>query len=211
VLEFDALIREKHPQTPVFWLGESMGALIMLHTAAASRNHHPPAGLVLLSPAVGIRDGVGRFKYWLARSSILLAPWRRITLAQLDPARIPQMRITSDFTQAMQVDTTPHYVPAHSLRLFGEVDKMMRTSVAAAGKLSLPVFVLYTPKDPVVSAAQVERWFEHFQTTDKSLLLFPEDYHLILHDRDRWRAVKEIAEWLTERAGRKPEQAGERR
>ena len=106
------------------------------------------------------------------------------------------MRITSESTQASQAPLTPHLVPAHSLRLLREVHSLMRGSRPAAEKLELPVLVLYTPNDPVASQRQIEAWFETIGSLDKTAILFPEDYHLILHDEHRWQAVNDIGDWL---------------
>lgn len=196
--EFSGLVTAEHPGVPVFWLGESMGSLIVLQTATDGPREESarPRGLILLSPAVDLREELPRWKGHIARAASRVAPGYRIPLAQLDPAQVPDMRITSDATQSSQAPLTPHLVPAQSLRLLREVYALMRGSRAAADRLDLPVLVLYTPNDPVASRRQIETWFESIDSLDKTTLFFPENYHLILHDDQRWKAVEGIGDWL---------------
>jgi alpha-beta hydrolase superfamily lysophospholipase len=204
--EFSKLVSAEHPGVPVFWLGESLGSLIVLHTVTDGPHEEfaLPRGIILLSPAIALREGLPRWKGHVARAASLVAPWHRIPLAQLDPGQVPDMRITSVSTQASQAPLTPHLVPAHSLRLLREVHSLMAGSHTAAARLTLPVLVLYTPNDPVASQRQIERWFDHIDSLDKTPLFFPKDYHLILHDENRWQAVGDIADWLLGHVAKSP-------
>jgi len=198
VQEFAHLVAAEHPGVPVFWLGESMGSLIVLQAATdpVRPDAMRPRGLVILSPAIDIREEFPRWKACFARMASRFAPTHRIPLAQLDPAQIPDLRITSDTTHTSQAPLTPHLVPAHSLRLLREVHSLMAASRRAAPRLNLPTLVLYTPNDPVASRSQIENWFDAIESLDKTPLFFPKDYHLILHDTNRWQATEAIADWL---------------
>lgn len=208
VREFAALVRAENPEQPFFWLGESMGSLITTHALAKGPREASaqPDGLLLLSPAIALRDSLPAWKSYAARAASWVAPGQRIPLARLDPKQVPGMRITRDTTHESQAPKTPHLVPAQSLRLLREVGGMMRGSQAAARQLHLPVLVLYTPNDPVVTQAQVEAWFAQLSSADKTRLFFPDDFHLILHDEHRWQAVSQIGDWILERA--RPSGAG---
>lgn len=196
--EFSSLVTAEHPGVPVFWLGESMGSLIALHTVTDGPGEESarPRGLILLSPAVALREELPRWKGHFARAASRVAPSYRIPLAQLDPAQVPGMKITSASTQASQAPLTPHLVPTHSLRLLREVHSLMSRSNRAASQLNVPVLVLYTPNDPVASRKQIEAWFENIASIDKTPLFYSEDFHLILHDDRRWQATAEIGDWL---------------
>lgn len=196
--EFTTLVAAEHPGVPIFWLGESLGSLITLHTVTEAPREKliGPRGVILLSPPVALRKGLPWWKGCLARMVSRVAPTCRIPLATLDPSRVPSMQITRDATQASQAPLTPHLVPSHSLRLLREVHSLMVHSEAAAGHLALPTLVLYTPNDPVASRRQIEGWFSQIASLDKTPLFFPDDFHLILHDDHRWQATTQIGDWL---------------
>lgn len=211
--EFTTLVRHQHPGVPLFWLGESMGSLIVMQTAArlaADKSFELPQGVLLLSPAVGLRDRLPAWKEWLVRGLGHVVPGKRIDVAQLAPDHVPHMQVTRHTTHASQTPLTPHAVKGQSLRLLLEVERMMRRSEEAARALSLPVLVLYTPNDPIVTQEQVERWFEHVAAQDKTRLFFPKDFHLILHDDHRWEAVEGIGDWVLARVAAKRKAASTR-
>jgi alpha-beta hydrolase superfamily lysophospholipase len=59
LLTFHTLVRQQHPNVPVYWYAESLGTLIALHTVAnqmeGERARLRPAGMILSSPAAGLR------------------------------------------------------------------------------------------------------------------------------------------------------------
>jgi alpha-beta hydrolase superfamily lysophospholipase len=87
-------------------------------------------------------------------------------------------------------------VPAFALRLFAEIEQLIKTVPAAAAALDVPVLVLYTPHDPLVSREAVEHFFDHIGSPRKTKVFFPDSYHLILHDSERARAVQTVEDWL---------------
>lgn len=199
LLEFDALVRQQHPGTPVFWLGESLGSLIVLHALPAAEGAAAPAGLILLSPAVGLRTPIPPWKYAALRVAGALAPHRRVSLADLNPS-VGGLRVTSTTTQASQAPLTLHWVERQSLGLLAIIDRLMQFSRKSAGDLHLPVLVLHSPQDPVCDTPRVRAWLEKVPSHDKRLSLHEDSFHLILHDEHRWDAVEEIAGWIGQRA-----------
>ena len=193
--ELHELVSARHPGVPVFWLAESMGALIAMHALTES----PPggvSGLVLLSPPVALRKPPPRCGYLAARVAMCLAPRWRVSIFSFDEERTRAMRVTSDSAADTRIAATPHFVERQSLRLLHEVEKMIARSTFAARRLTAPLLVLYTAGDPIASREQVEEWIEEVAGTDKTGVFFPRAFHLILHDEDRWDGVRRIAEWV---------------
>lgn len=196
--DFTALIKQRHHGLPVYWYGESLGALIAIHTAAESDPRLEPAGIILSSPVVQLRDNLklGFFKNMLVRATLNLLPGKKISLERLGNSEV---QVTSHTTHREQMSRTAHYVPAFTLRLFAEIEKLIHGSDNAAQRIKVPVLVLYTPHDPLVSKEGVEEFFTRLDTPWKRKEFFPTSYHLILHDDERERAVKVVGQWLKAR------------
>lgn len=193
--DFTALVKLHHRGLPVYWYGESLGALIAIHTAAISDPRLEPAGIILSSPVVRLRDNLQLpfFKNLLVRATLNLVPGKKISLERLGNAEV---QVTSHTTHREQMHHTPHYVPAFTLRLFAEIEQLIQGSDTAAQRVKVPVLVLYTPHDPLVARESVEEFFTKLDTPWKRLEFFPDSYHLILHDDERPRALKVISQWL---------------
>ncbi len=200
LLDFTAVVSRRHPGAPVYWFGESLGALIVIDSLASL----PPgqklvAGMILTTPVVELRGNLkpGFWKNLGLRSLILLAPCRRVSLEELGNSEV---QVTSTTTHRGQMQHTEHYVKDFTLRLFGQIGRLIRRSGDSAARISVPVLVLYTPNDVLTSKEGVESFFDRLAAPDKSKVFFPDSYHLILHDKDRSAALKALSQWLDRQA-----------
>lgn len=210
LLAFTRQVREHHPGAPVFWYGESLGALIALHALAEAPTRAatapPVAGLILASPVTSIRSMPPKWKIAAVRTLMRLAPGMRISLESLGNREARKQKVTSTTTHREQMEKTPHYVETFTFRLFHEVERMIRTSAQAGATIDVPLLVLYTPNDVFTSRKGVERFFDAAGPADKTRLFYPDSFHLILHDKDREAALQALRQWTRQRIppGRTP-------
>ncbi len=196
LLDFTALVQRRHPEVPVYWFGESLGALITIDaTASLPEGQKTVSGIILTSPVVALRDNLRPAfgKNLILRTLLRLWPAKRISLEAMGNSEV---QVTSTTTHRGQMEQTEHYVKNFTVRLFGEVEKLIRQSAAAARRITVPVLVFYTPNDALTPHEGVERFFASVASGDKTSVFFPESYHLILHDRDREEALQRLSAWL---------------
>ncbi len=197
LLEFTQLLHAQHPTLPIYWYGESLGSLIVIHSLAKlGETQQLVAGVILSSPVIAFRHDLPAWKYWPIRFLCAVWPGKRISLESLGDREV---KVTNSTTHKQQMEHTPHYVEFFTLRLFRAVDKMVRTSDAAASKVTLPTLLFYTPNDVFTSAAQVEAFYRPIPATDKQKICYPDSYHLILHDVDRPNVLKALEQWMKAR------------
>lgn len=207
LLEFHRLVRERHPGKPVFWYAESLGTLIALHTVTDLMEDDPgeqPAGIIMSAPAAGLRMRASKLRMRIIHTLVRMLPWVRVSLSQMAGLDEKDIQVTAESTHGGQMAVTPHHVSKFSLRLLGEVDEMMRSCRKSARKLRMPVLVLASPHDVIADEEQVQAFFESIGSKDKMIHWYRESYHLLLHDRERERVMKEATEWVTERAKNAP-------
>jgi acylglycerol lipase len=194
LLEFTVQIRQKHPGIPIYWYGESLGSLIVLHTLSQLPEQAATIdGVILAAPVIAFRHDLPWYKYWPIRLLTWIHPKKRISLESLGEQEV---KVTSGTTHKEQMEKTPHYVEFFTLRLFRAVDTMVRRSEKAARRVQVPVLLLYTPNDVFTSQQQIESFFAQLGTSQKEKIIFPHSYHLILHDVDRAEALHHIEQWL---------------
>lgn len=194
---FHLLVRRKHPKTPVFWYGESLGSLIALHTAAdLLGNRADPKGLILASPVAGLRQTISGFQRFLLETAAKLSPRSRYTLGELAGVDEKKIQVTSHSTHGTQMAVTPHHVSAFTLRLLTTIGALLDENVRAAHRLKMPVLFVASPNDVLSSADQIQALFSEVRSKDKRLLWYSRSYHLLLHDVQRAEVVKDVAQWL---------------
>lgn len=196
--DFTTLVKRRHRGQPVYWYGESLGALIAIQAAAHGGPRTDPQGIILSSPVVELRENLrpGLLKNFALRAMLNFLPGQRIALETLGNAEV---QVTSHTTHRGQMQHTAHWVPAFTLRLFAEIEQLIKKAPEAATKVEVPVLVLYTPHDPLVSQEGVERFYNLLASPKKTREFFPKSYHLILHDTERARALEVVSNWLARR------------
>jgi alpha-beta hydrolase superfamily lysophospholipase len=206
LLTFHTLVHQQHPNVPVYWYAESLGTLIALHTVAnhmeGERASLRPAGMILSSPAAGLRLRPQGAKASLLHAMIFALPWLKVNLEKLGGVNDKDIRVTHDTTFAAQMAVTSHYVSRFSLRLLGEIDKMMRQLPEAAARLHVPVLVLATPNDVIASEQQVSDFFQQIASGDKTIHWYRKSYHLLLQDIERQEVLRDATLWVERRVGK---------
>jgi alpha-beta hydrolase superfamily lysophospholipase len=194
-------VRCRHPNIPVYWYGESLGSLIVSHALGAQDGGKATVdGIILSSPIIGFRQEVPWWKYWLIRGVAAVWPSKRIALESLGDSEV---KVTNDTTHKQQMEKTDHYVQYFTLRLFREIEKMVRGSGGLAPKFHVPILLFYTPNDVFTSREQVEEFYDRLGSKDKTKIFYPDSYHLLLHDKDRPNVLKELDHWFQRLAGEK--------
>lgn len=202
LVTFHHLVRERYPGVPVFWYSESLGTLIALHaiTSHMPDSRHWPEGIIMSSPAAGLRLRPKGLRATMLYTAIATLPFIRVNLEKLGGVNDKDIRVTHDTTHGAQMAITSHYVSHFSLRLLGEIDVMMRTVPEAAPRLKVPVLMLASPNDVIASDEQIRMLFEILGSHDKTIHWYLESYHLLLHDKQRQQVLKDATEWVEGRA-----------
>jgi alpha-beta hydrolase superfamily lysophospholipase len=202
IASFISALRVRHANIPLFLLGESMGSLLSAHYATRA---HPDScrvdGVILSVPVVGLRREIPTI---VKRTLAVLA--RLIPRAKLPPSRFVNGKafappLTRDTAYQEALREKPHHIRDYSLRFLAELGGLIDGCHAAADGLDHRVLVLAAGQDCFVKSEQIETWFQRIPSTDKTLRLYPEAYHLLWHDWDREVVAEDLGRWLEDRCG----------
>ena len=195
---FNRLVRTRHPEARVVWLGESMGSLIALHAAArAGGGKAPPCdALILSSPITAIRRDVPRWRVRLLDFGAALFPRYRVSLEGLSGQE--NVRVTSETVHEEQAQTNPWHVPEFTLRLLKTLERLIRTMPAEAPAISTPVLILHGGKDVFSDPVDVEAFADRFPPAARvARRYYPESHHLLFYDHERGRVLADVTRWLS--------------
>jgi lysophospholipase len=191
---FLALIGQMRPGCPVVLLGHSMGGLIAAAFAEqAGAVTQEVAGLVLSSPFVGVRLPVPPLQIAAARVLSRVAPTLRMT----NPLRNDQLSHDQAVVAAAAVDPLNHRVT--TVRWAAEVLSAQRAVLSAAGRLRLPLLLLYADDDPIADPRVSEQLFEQAASADKTRVCYAGYYHEIFNEVGRAAVFDDLAAWLAPR------------
>ncbi|WP_431855376.1 alpha/beta fold hydrolase [Azospirillum sp.] len=182
------LVRERHPDAPVYLLGESMGGAVVV-MAAARAERGLLSGIVLSAPAVwgtGLRAAVT-----LDAATILGSLVPDVT--------VPPLRVANPSTDDPEVLRRMREDPLiiHRTRfqtLAGIVD-LMHDARAEARKVRVPVLLMlgdldvHVPRDGVAALARD-------LPRDTRIALYPAGRHLLMRTLDGDRVTQDVAAWV---------------
>jgi alpha-beta hydrolase superfamily lysophospholipase len=198
---FFSLVRSRHPDSQIYYYGESMGAALLTRFLAQAGEPDLPAGLILASPVIILQGKQPLWREWLFRFFLVVQPTRRIDVAKFTKRDRddPSKWVTRNEAHRRWFETAPHRVTRFTFRFFKCLFDLISGCMEAAPKIEAPVLVIYAAKDVFIKPARVEEFFAQLGSLEKELRFFPESYHLLLHDHDKAEVLDQIESWILRR------------
>lgn len=196
--DFTRLIRTRHPGVPIYLLGESMGAAVVI--VAMTSNTPPLAdGVILSAPAIWTPDSVPWYQQvglWLAGHTV---PWLQLTGSSLhlvpsDNINMLRMLIRDPLVlKETRIGTA-----------YGLVD-LMAQAFKRAKRMAKPTLVLYGQHDEIVPKRFVYLMLDTVPyDRDWHVALYENGYHLLLRDLGASQYWQDIAAWIANPRQRLP-------
>ncbi len=197
-----AMVRAKHPEAPLYLLGESMGGGVVLALLA---DHPPPgiAGAILVAPAVWGRETLPlshRLALWLAAHTV---PWVDLSGRNLNLVPSDNIEMLREMSRDPKV-----LKEARVDALYGMVN-LMDAALAAAPRVTAPLLVLYGERDEIIPKAPTRLMLERLNG-GKRVAIYESGYHMLLRDLAAEIVHKDIAAWVADPAAPLPSGADRR-
>jgi len=197
------LMQRRYPDRPLFLLGESMGAAVVLHTLA---NYNIDIDGVLLSaPAVWGWDAMPFWQRWGLKLAAISMPSMTFTGQSL--------QITASDNHAMLVafSADPLVIKATRVDTVYGLVNLMQAGYEAVDKLQLPALILYGEKDEVIPKKAILDTFGTLAAKSETqrLQLYNNGYHMLLRDLQAEIIWRDIIIWIQNQSSQLPsEQQG---
>jgi alpha-beta hydrolase superfamily lysophospholipase len=184
-----ARIAELHPERPVYVMGESMGAAVVI-AAVTSGAALDATGFILTAPAVWGGDQLNplyRATLWVAAR---LAPGLKLTGRSLGVMASDNL----DALRALSAD--PLFIKETRVDAIAGLVELMDTAYAAAAAFPGPLLVLVGKHDEIVPPDAQTAMIERLTATPCLRVIYPEGWHLLLRDLQRRVVWQDILAWI---------------
>jgi alpha-beta hydrolase superfamily lysophospholipase len=182
-------LAELYPEQPVYLLGDSMGAAVLI-AAVAAETPLDCAGMIMTAPAVWGGDQLNPFyraTLWLAAH---IAPGLKLTGRDLGILASDNL----DVLRALGAD--PLFIKATRVDAIAGLVRLMDLAFAEAENLPGPLLILGGARDEVVPPHAHSAMLERL-TADPCLeIVYPEGWHLLLRDLQRQVVWDDILAWI---------------
>lgn len=186
------LVGERHPGIPVYLVGDSMGAAIIL---AALGSDDPPraAGAVLSAPAVR----GWRALPWYQRAALTVAahvfPWATAT------GRGFKVRPSDNIEMLRELGRDPLVIKETRYDAIYGLVTVMDDALGAAPGLPVPALVLYGRTEDLIPRDGREVLLDSLPADgDWRLAEYDDGYHMLLRDLNAEQVLADIAAWTAD-------------
>lgn len=187
---FAGIVKQRHPQTPTFLLGHSMGGAIAF--AYALRHQDELQGLILSAPAVVI-EGVSPVTIAAGKLLSRIAPGAGVL--QLDGTAVSR-----DPEVVKRYDSDPlNYRGKVVARTGAELVALANTAPSRLPELRLPLLVMQGTADRLVPVKAAALVYDRAGSADKSIKTWDGLYHEILNEPEQDQVLGEMIAWIEAR------------
>ncbi len=180
--------RAAYPGIPMFAGGHSLGGLIALNIGITAPGDY--AGIVASSAGLGLAFVPPQWKVSLAK-----------TLSNLTPALAMSNEINPDWlsrdkavVEAYRSDPLVH--DRITARCFVEFTKAQAETLAGAGNLTLPLYLIGGENDQLTSTKAIEEFYTAAGSIDKTLKIYEGLYHEVFNEPERAAVIGDLLAWL---------------
>lgn len=187
------IIQKSHNKLPIFLLGDSMGASVVIQAYQRCKLTDPEQikGLILVAPAIwgeNTMNPLYRVVLWMMAHVL---PDKKFTGEGLEIRATDNLEVMRD----MSVD--PYVIKAtRADAIYGLMNMMDEAHSKLSVLTPLPILILYGHKDEVIPDYSIDNLAEHLPYAAR--IDYDDGYHMLLRDLQRENVYKDIIGWLNE-------------
>ena len=186
-----SLCGRQHPNTPIFVVAHSLGAMVALDYLT-SRRSCDLAGLVLSGTGIDV-SAIPRSQAIIAKALSAVAP-------NLGLVRLDSSLVSRDPAVAQGYDRDPLVFRGRApVRTAAELVASAERVTPRLESVRLPLLVLHGEADVVASPDGARMVCERACSADKTLTIYPGLYHEIFNEPEKDVVISDVVTWLVAR------------
>ncbi len=185
-------VASRHPNTPRFLVGHSMGGLIVLDYGLHLRASDDLHGIIASGPPLGRGENVSPVRMWAARMMAKLLPSLHLSNG-LDAAWLSR---DETVVRAYRTDPLVHgYItPGLGAAMMATMETVM--AQATSWPADLPLLIVHGEADPICPPQASARFFEQAGARDKTYRTYPGYLHEVFNEVGREAVLSDVWAWI---------------
>ena len=200
VADVHAVVRAasaKHPNEPLYLLGESMGGAVVMSAVAALDGQLKVDGLVLTAPAVwgwSQLNPMYKSVLWLSAHTL---PWKTVTGEGV------KVTPSDNIKMLRALGRDPLVIKATRIDAIYGLVGLMERAHQAAPNLRKPMLVLYGAGDDIIPPHAFDSMVETLKGP-RRIVRYQYGYHMLLRDLQAETVWRDVLAWMVDREGPLP-------
>lgn len=190
---FVQLIKQRHPDRPVYLLGESMGGAIIIHTMTQNPSL-PVAGIILAAPAVWGRKTMPWYQTMLLWTLSHSLPWMTLTGEGLD------IKASDNIEMLKALSRDPLIIKETRVDTIYGLVNLMDQALDDASLITGKTLLLYGEKDEIVPMQPTLSFLQDLlkaHPADRTVAIYQEGFHMLLRDLSAPQVWGDILSWIS--------------
>src|SRR5947207_7054092 len=176
-------------------LAHSLGVISLL---AWVHDYAPPIRAMILATAAL------RVRLYVPFAIPILRLKQKLIGAGYVTSYVKAKMLTHDRAQVAQYDADSLIFRQIAVNVLLDLHDTARRLLADAGTIHTPTLILGAGKDWVVSLGAQRQFFDKLSSSVKQMIVFPNAYHAIFHEKDRRAIVRQVRDFIIERFAQLP-------
>ncbi len=184
--------RARHPDVPLYLLGESMGGAVVMSAIAAFGGDLNLDGVILTAPAVwgwSQLNPTYKSALWISAHTL---PWKTVTGEGV------KVTPSDNIEMLRALSRDPLIIKATRIDAIYGLVGLMESAHQAASTLSVPMLVLYGAGDDIIPPHAFQTMFETL-TGPRRIVRYERGYHMLLRDLQAETVWRDVLAWMTDR------------
>ena len=187
-----AAVKDRHPELPLYLLGESMGGAVIM-TALAAADPPPAEGIILSAPAVWARSTMPwyqRAALWMTAHSF---PSAKLT------GRGLKIQASDNIEMLRALGRDPLVIKETRVDAVYGLVNLMDQALAAAARIDRPALLLYGQRDEIVPKDPTFQLWRDLPAERRRVhrrALYENGWHMLLRDLDAATVRRDVAAWI---------------
>jgi len=182
------MVREWHPEKPIFLIGHSMGGLIS--AAYLLKYQDELTGAVLSGPGIKVPDTISQATIFAGNILSFIMP--KAGLVQLDAEGVSRDPAVVD---AYASDPLV-YTGKITARLGAELLKAMKCVTEQAPKIRLPIMIVQGSDDKLVDPGGAQLLYDLVSSKDKTIKIYNGFYHEVFNEPEHELVLNDVKIWI---------------
>ncbi len=192
LIEFIQVIKKRHPNIPLYLLGESMGGAVVM--VAMTQPQAPMvSGIILAAPAVWGASTMPWYQRWALTLGSYTLPWLK-----LSPNGI-KIQASDNFAMLQKLGRDPLIIKETRIDAMHGLTKLMSLALERAKKLHTDALILYGELDEVIPKLPTAKMLKRLPkgaAARQKIALYKNGYHMLLRDLNAKLPQQDILAWI---------------
>ena len=189
-----ALIRARHPETPFYILGESMGGAVAM-VAFAENPGFGVDGAILSAPAVWARSTMPGYQRITLEIVAYVMPWGRLTGEGV------RIQASDNIEMLRALGRDPLVIKKTRVDTVYGLTNLMDQALASADRVTVPLLLLYGERDEIIPQDPTLQAWNDLPAAARQrqrLALYEDGWHMLLRDLGAEVVLDDVSTWIAD-------------